>query len=567
MADDPGPTSEVLTEGPAQTPPHHLKSSGPVRVLLVEDDEDDFVLTRDLLAEIPGGYQLEWVSSYDDALRALARNDVDVYLVDYRLGRRTGLDLLREAQARGCRVPAIMLTGLGERAVDVEAMQAGAADYLVKGQLDCALLERSIRYALASRQHEEALRKSHEELERRVRERTAELARANEALRQADRRKDEFLSILSHELRNPLAALHNALNLVCPPRGGEAAPPTAAPHHLTTRDLERAWEIIARQLKHLVRLVDDLLDVSRINQGKVQLQLQHLDLCRCVRDAVEISRPFLESRRHQLELHLPEGPLTVEGDPTRLVQVIANLLNNAAKYTEEGGHVTLTVECVGDTAVLRCKDTGAGIPAEKLPHIFDLFMQVDRTLARAQGGLGIGLTLVRRLVQMHGGSVEAHSEGSGKGSEFVVRLPLARGSGAWREKRAAPSARAPRQPHAPSRRVLVVDDDRDAADSLALLLGVRGHQVQTAHDGVAALEAARAFGPEVVLLDIGLPRLDGYQVARLLRQEPQTQGALLVALTGYGQEQDRRRSLAAGFDIHLVKPFDPDELEEILASR
>jgi signal transduction histidine kinase len=561
MAERPEPSSPVRV-ATSPLPPAVAEPARPVRVLLVEDDEDDYVLTRDLLAEIPGnGYQLEWVATSDEALRALSRDDVDVYLVDYRLGRRTGLDLLHEAQALGCRAPAIILTGQGEREVDVRAMQAGAADYLVKGQLEAALLERSIRYALASRRHEEALRKSHEELERRVRERTAELARANEALRQADRRKDEFLAMLSHELRNPLAGLCNALNLIHPSRrswGGEPDLPTAPPER------QRAWGIIDRQLRHLVRLVDDLLDVSRINQGKIQLQPQLLDLAGVITTAVEMSRPFIEARRQKLEVRLPEQPLPVEGDPTRLSQAVANLLNNAAKYTEEGGCIWVSAEEQRQTAhvVVRVRDTGVGIAAEKLPHIFDLFMQVDRTLDRAEGGLGIGLTLVRRLVEMHGGRVEAHSEGPGKGSEFVVRLPRV---GAEPEPKRARTPRGEQAGQCRPRRVLVVDDNRDAADSLAMLLRLLGHEVGTAHDGMAALDAARAFVPEVVLLDIGLPNMDGYEVARRLRQEPALSGALLVALTGYGQEQDRRRSLEAGFDIHLVKPVDPDELEAILA--
>ena len=325
-----------------------------------------------------------------------------------------------------------------------------------------------------------------------------------EELVEADRRKDEFLAMLGHELRNPLAPIRNALQLV---RLGR----------LETRpEVRDAHDIIERQVENLVRLVDDLLDVGRITSGKIQLQKERIDLAAVVARAVEGARPLIDARRHTLEVNLPEVPVPVEADPVRLAQVLWNLLNNAAKYTPDGGRITLTVER-GDEAVVRVRDTGMGIAPEMLPRVFDLFTQVERTLDRAEGGLGIGLTLVRRLTEMHGGTVAAPSEGQGQGSEFVVRLPVlpdeapAAGPGkpAAEERRVAPAS---------GRRILVVDDNRDSAESLAMLLRLFGNDVRTAQDGRLALEVAAAYRPDVVLLDIGLPGLDGLEVCRRLRR-------------------------------------------------
>jgi two-component system CheB/CheR fusion protein len=533
-------------------------ADGQIRVLLVDDDQDDYVLTRDLLAEIPGsGFALSWESDFDAALRVMARGDHDVYLLDYRLGRHTGLELLRAAVAHGCRAPVIVLTGQGERAVDMEAMQAGAADYLLKDRLDAAVLERSIRYAVQKRRH-------HDELERRVAERTAELARVNdslqaeiaerrrieEALQAANHRKDEFLAMLGHELRNPLAPIRNILEVV-KRRGAERR-----------KDVKHAWEVVERQVQQLTRLVEDLLDVSRIGQGKISLIHQPTELAAVVAAAVEGCRPLIDSRRHRLDVSLPREPLRVRGDATRLTQVVQNLLNNAAKYTDPGGHIRLTLRREGDDAVLRVRDNGVGIPADVLPRIFDLFAQADHTLDRSHGGLGVGLTLVRKLIELHDGTVAAVSAGKGHGSEFSVRLPLL----ATEVKPAAPAPPAEPAAPGPARRILVVDDNRDAATSLATLLGLLGNETRLAHDGPAALETAHLFRPEVVFLDIGLPGMDGYEVARQLRARPELSGVVLAALTGWGQEEDRRRALEAGFHHHLTKPADPAVLQQLLAS-
>jgi PAS domain S-box-containing protein len=374
-----------------------------------------------------------------------------------------------------------------------------------------------------------------------------ERKRAEEALKEADRRKDEFLAMLAHELRNPLAPISNALHLM----------------HLPGADPRPAFAMIERQVEHMVRLVDDLLDVSRITRGQIELRRERVDLGAVVVRAVEGSRPLIEARRHALEMRLPDDPLLVDGDPVRLAQVVWNLLNNAAKYTPEGGRITLTVERAAGEAVVRVRDTGMGIPANMLVKVFDLFTQVDRTLDRAEGGLGIGLTLVRRLTEMHGGTVEVHSAGPGQGSEFVVRLPAAGGAPAE-----APAGGAASPPGRPPRgqRVLLVDDNRDSADSLAMLLRLLGHDVRTAYEGRQALAVAGAYQPDLVLLDIGLPGLNGYEVARQLRATSGTRRPVLVALTGYGSDEDRRQAQAAGFDHHLIKPVDIDALQGLLAS-
>ncbi len=377
-----------------------------------------------------------------------------------------------------------------------------------------------------------------------------ELKAVEEALRETDRRKDEFLAVLAHELRNPLAPLRNALHVM---QQADASGETFA----SMRDM------MERQVRQLARLVDDLLDVARIGQGKLELRQERLELAMVVQHALETSRPLIEASQHELTITLPDQPLYVMGDPQRLAQVLANLLNNAAKYTADGGQIRLTVQRDEDAALVRVQDNGAGIAPEKLPHVFEMFMQTGRTLDRA-GGLGIGLTLVRSLVEMHGGTVEARSDGLGRGSEFIVRLPLAP------HVPEEPPPLEPRDerkpaPVAPARRILVVDDNLDAAESLATLLEFAGHEVRIAHDGPAALEAARQFLPDVVLLDIGMPGMSGYQVARKLREEPALRHILLVAQTGWGQEDDRRRAQEAGFDYYLVKPIVPRELQELIA--
>jgi signal transduction histidine kinase len=372
---------------------------------------------------------------------------------------------------------------------------------------------------------------------------------AEESLRQADRRKDEFLATLAHELRNPLAPLRNSVHLLQLTASDD---PTTA----------RLCETMERQLNHLVRLVDDLLEVSRITRGKIELRKEEVELAAIARNAIETSRPLIDAAKLQLAISLPPETLIVNGDPVRLAQIFANLLNNAAKYTNEGGQIWFTARKIEAEAVVSIRDTGIGIAADLLPKVFEMFMQVDGATDRSQGGLGIGLTLVRSLVEMHGGSVSVESGGPGKGSEFTVRLPLAamrrKSSGATPDMRPAPPIAA--------RRILVVDDNVDSAKTLGMLLKYLGADVQVVHDGPAAIDAIETFQPGVVLLDLGMPEMDGYEVARRVRERHQSNDVTLIALTGWGQEDDRRRTREAGFDHHLVKPADIAALQSLLVT-
>ena len=374
-----------------------------------------------------------------------------------------------------------------------------------------------------------------------------ERKRAEEALLDADRRKDVFLAMLAHELRNPLAAISGATQVF----GGTTVEPG---------DLAWGRGVLERQVRQLSRLIDDLLDVSRINSGKIRLRRESFDAEPVLRSAVEVVRPLLADRKHALSVAVAPGPLRLHADPARVEQILVNLLTNAAKYTESGGRVTVSAAREGGEVTFRVGDNGVGIAADQLPRMFDLFAQGDRSLDRSEGGLGIGLTLVRALAELHGGSVTATSQGAGRGSEFVVRLPAAGPA----EPDPAPEAPA-RDRAVDGSRVLVVDDNADAARGLARLLNRLGHAVRVAHGGPEAIEAAREHRPGVVLLDIGLPGMDGYEVAARLRGEPCCRGALLIAVTGYGQERDRRRAEESGFDHHMVKPVDYDHLIKLLA--
>ncbi len=369
-------------------------------------------------------------------------------------------------------------------------------------------------------------------------------------LKEYNRQKDEFLATLAHELRNPLAPVRNAAQVLR--LKGSVQP-------------EVLWsgDVIDRQVEHLTRLIDDLLDISRITSNKLELRRQRVELSEVIRGAVESSRPNIEQCGHELTVALPPQPVHLLGDVVRLAQVFLNLLNNAAKYTDRGGHIWLTAERQDTEVVVSVKDTGMGIPADKLPRLFEMFFQVDRSLERSRGGLGVGLSLVRRLVDLHGGKVEVRSEGVGKGSEFIVRLPV--------------FVEQPKPPQSPersgnggmsatsARRILVVDDNRDSTDSLAMLLRLLGNEVHTAYDGVEGVESAERLKPDVVLLDIGMPKLNGYDACRRIRAAACGKDTVLIALSGWGQEEDRRRSVEAGFDAHMVKPVDPTDLVKLLS--
>jgi len=377
-----------------------------------------------------------------------------------------------------------------------------------------------------------------------------EQKKAESALRDSHRRKDEFLATLAHELRNPLAPIRNSLQVL---RMVNDATPA----------VERVYDMMERQVHHLIHLVDDLLEVSRVTRGKIELRKNRVELADVVRGAVETSLPGIEAAAHDLTVSLPDEPLVVMADPVRLSQVFSNLLNNAAKYSNDHGRIWLTVRREDGEVVVTVRDLGIGMPAEMLPQVFEMFAQVDSSVSHAQGGLGIGLTLVRSLVQLHGGSVEAYSDGPGKGSRFTVRLPLL-------VDQAAETAASPRpngqRPAVPPRRVVVADDNRDAADSLGMLLRFLGADVHITYDGPSALAAVRSCRPAIALLDIGMPGMDGYDVARQLRSDPALADIRLIALTGWGQENDRSRSRAAGYDHHLVKPVSVEALEALLMS-
>ena len=371
---------------------------------------------------------------------------------------------------------------------------------------------------------------------------------AEQALQDADRRKDSFIATLAHELRNPLAPIRNAVQLLR--KGGSSDP-------------QVVWcgDVIDRQVTQMARLLEDLLDVSRLTRGQFALRRERLGLAAVVEHALEIAQPRIDEYRHSLAVSLPVGPLVIDGDLTRLAQVFSNLLINAAKYTPAEGRLRLTAEAVGDEVEVRVSDNGIGISAEQMPHLFEMFTQGDSIPREAQGGMGIGLSLARGLVEMHGGRIAAHSAGLGLGSEFVVRLPLASASADATPARAAGNgAGAP----AASLRVLVADDLRDSADSLGLLIEIMGHQVEVVYDGEAAMHAAERLRPDVVLLDLGMPKLDGFAVCRGIRGRPWGSPVRLIAQSGWGQEEDRRRTAEAGFDHHIVKPIDPEALEDLL---
>jgi two-component system CheB/CheR fusion protein len=397
------------------------------------------------------------------------------------------------------------------------------------------------------RKTEADLARHREHLEELVKERTAQLETANARLSEANRRKDEFLAMLGHELRNPLAAVAGAVRVM-------------GTQDLADPVLEKARAVAERQSAHMARMLDDLLDVSRITEGKVKLKQEQVALADVIDSSVETARPLIEAAGHRLYLSLTGEPLRVLGDPVRLAQVIGNLLNNAAKYTPAGGEIHLTLERRSSQAAILVRDNGFGIAPELLPHIFDLFVQGERGPDRSQGGLGIGLTMARHLVEMHGGRIEATSAGASRGSEFTITLPLAHGLSAVAEE----DREVQPLPPSPRRRILVVDDNPDGAEMLALLLENEGHEVRAAHNGAAALDLAASYRPDMVLLDIGMPGMDGYEVARRLKQEPTLSRTMLIALTGYGQEEDVQKSRNAGFDYHLVKPLDLEALRRLL---
>jgi len=521
----------------------------PVNILLVDDQPAKLLTYESILGEL--GENLIKVSSATDALECLLRNEVAVVLVDVVMPELDGYELAamirqhpRFQQTSIIFVSALMLTDLDR----LRGYECGAVDYVPVPVVPEILRAKVSVFADLYRKTR-ALERLNAELEQRVADRTAALEATTAALQEADRRKDEFLAILAHELRNPLAPIRTAVQL------------------LRKRDLAetqniRAREVIERQVQHLVCLIDDLLDVSRITRGMITLQRERVLIDAVVARAVETARPLIDARKHELALDLPEELLSVEGDPTRLVQIIGNILHNAAKFMEPGGRIVLSVSREDSYAVISVRDFGLGIEAELVSKIFDLFSQVHQKSETAHGGLGIGLALVRRLVEMHGGVVTASSEGLGKGTEMVVRLPVI---GVQSTIVALPTTDSKRPPQVSPRRILVADDNSDAVEALALQLRLAGHDVRSANDGLEALEVAETFAPQVVLLDLGMPRMDGYETAREIRRKWWGKSATLVALTGWGGQQDRQKTSDAGFDAHLVKPVTEFDLFHAIA--
>jgi signal transduction histidine kinase len=526
-----------------------------VNILLVDDQPGKLLAYRAMLDEL--GENIIIANSGREALAHLLQTEVTIVLMDVSMPELDGFELAgiirghpRYQKTAIIFVSAVHLTDMDR----LKGYASGAVDY-VSVPVVPELLRAKVRvFAELYRKTRESERLNRE-LEARVAERTAELEDSTakqieltEQLREADRRKDEFLAFLAHELRNPLAPIVNAASIL---RLKVADDP----------DLNWCREVIERQSRQLTRLVDDLLDVSRITRGKITLRSEPVDVATVVAAAVETCRPTIDAHRHELTVKLPDRPLILQGDPARLTQIIANLLSNGARYQDDGGRIELIVEPGGTDAVFTVRDDGIGIAPDVLPSVFDLFSQAGRSQKRTNDGLGIGLALVKKLTELHGGTIEARSEGQGKGSQFVVRIP--RRTSPVAADRPEAEAAAARFGAVPLR-ILVVDDNRDAAGSLAELLRLGGHQVTVAHDGPQALELALADQPEIVFLDIGLPEMDGYEVCRQARALGLSD-VRIIAMSGYGQLQDRQRSKAAGFDAHSVKPVELDELAKLLA--
>ncbi|HEY7241765.1 MAG TPA: ATP-binding protein, partial [Burkholderiales bacterium] len=527
---------EALSWLPGAEPTDEARTAGP-RVLLADDNADLREYVRRLLAQ---DYEVEAVSDGIAALAAARANPPALVVSDVMMPGLDGFGLIQELRAdpRLRTIPIVLLSARAGEEARMEGLGKGADDYLVKPFSGRELLVRVATLLRTAELRRQALSEQQRAAE--------ELRRLVEQLSEADRRKDEFLATLSHELRNPLAPLRNSLELL---RTREIADPASAPVH----------QMMDRQVGHLVRLVDDLLEVSRISRGTFELRRERIDLATVVRNAVDTSNPLIHAGGHELGVALPREPLWLDGDPVRLAQILANLLNNAATYTEHGGRIAVRAWKEDGHALIAVRDNGTGIAADTLPLVFQMFHRGAASSRRNPSGLGIGLSLARGLAEMHGGSITVKSDGPGQGSEFTVRLPLA-------ADEPAPAADRGPEEVLPARRVLVVDDNRDAGDSLGLLLKVLGADVRVARDGPEALEACSAYEPAVVLLDIGMPGMDGYEVARRIRARSPGRRPTIVALTGWGQEKDRREAREAGFDHHLVKPAELGALKELLKS-
>ena len=529
-----------------------------VNILLVDDQPGKLLSYETILG--PLGENLILAGSGREALEHLLKTEIGVILVDVCMPDLDGFELasMIRQHPRHQRTAIVFVSAVHLSDIDrLRGYECGGVDYVSVPIVPEILRARVSVFADLYRKSQQ-LERLNRELEDRVAARTAELEfstahlrESREALREADRRKNEFLAMLSHELRNPLAPIRNAVELLGLKTKGDS-------------DLDWCRGVLDRQVDQLTRLVDDLLDVNRITRGKLEVRKEPIDLLEVIRGAVESVHPQMEGRGQSLQVTLPVDPVALSADPVRVRQIVLNLLDNASKFTPDGGSIRIAVERDGESALIRVADTGLGISEEELPRLFQMFHQAHSPKSGTQGGLGIGLALVRLLVELHGGTVGARSDGPQHGSEFTVRLPIF----SHGEAGAAPSASASgqRELKGAGKRILVADDNEDSAESLARYLRMSGNQVETAHDGASAVRIAEELGAEVVLLDIGMPVLDGYGAARQIRQQPWGREILLIALTGWGQSEDRRRSREAGFDGHLVKPVHPDQLEKLLLS-
>lgn len=546
----------------------------PVKILIVDDEPRNLAVLETVLDD--PGYQLVRATSGDEALLALMAHEFAVLVLDVRMPGMTGFELAQMVKERRktARIPIIFLTAYyNEDQHVLEGYTSGAVDYLHKPINPAVLRSKVAIFAELRRNNlaleranaalvsenvermraEDRLSELNASLDRRVTERTEALHASEARLRDANRRKDEFLATLAHELRNPLAPVRNAVQILRL-KGAMSA------------DSKWASDVIDRQVRAMSRLIDDLMDAARINQGKIELRLERVDLARVLQDATDACGPFIQECEHQLVMDKDAAGIWVQADPIRLAQAFTNLLHNAAKYMDRGGRIEVSVQTQGKEVLVSVRDSGIGIGPDRLNTIFEMFSQVESALARARGGLGIGLTLTRRLVELHGGSVRAHSLGLGHGSDFQVRLPLA----ALQTTNPANEAQTGPDPESPANkralRILVADDNADSATSLARLMQLLGHEVCQVHDGEAAVAEVTRFDPQLVLLDIGMPKLNGYEACRQIRQLPGGGARTIVAITGWGQPNDRRASRDAGFDRHLVKPLDQAELHEVIAA-
>jgi signal transduction histidine kinase len=549
--------------GPASMPA--LPSDESVQILLVDDQPANLEALQATLESTGSRFVL--ARSADEALLALLNQDFAAIVLDVMMPGMSGFDLavmIRRRQ-RTQQVPILFLTArMLDKQDELKGYSVGAVDYLTK-PIDAQILRSKIAVFIELYRKRRALARLNMELQRQITERQRmadELRRSNDqlevhvaertaALAEASRRKDEFLATLAHELRNPLSALRTASEALRMKLDGEGHP-----------DVTALQGVFHRQVNQLTRLTNDLLDVSRITRDKLTLQRSHVLLSDVMDAAVETVRPTIEQRQHSLDVEIPTDPVYVDGDQVRLVQIFANLLDNAARYSPNGSRIGFTAQLDSTGVLVKVSDNGSGIDREALPFVFDLFVHGRRPTTPGEGGLGIGLSLAKRLTEMHGGSMTAYSAGLGRGSEFTVRLPVLTGA-----VPPAPAERATRSKRATKlerRRVLVVEDNQDTAEMMNLMLTEWGQEIRIAHDGPSALEIAGEFRPDVVLLDIGLPKLHGYEVARRLRQEPWGRDIMVIAVTGWGAERDRH-SEASAIDHRLLKPIDPAVLRELLA--